>query len=356
MKSKVLLTLWANILISSMMLLLFINTNPTVDAKTDQLTVTYSFNGTQYFCGDNGQISLTITNADTSHQLKIVKAGIHFDWMQTNYYYFDNNSGNPVMLASGQSTNAFTPSFTIPTCTTISDHSWSLHIDYQEGGLWWSDETWDSATSTDFKIVDYSISVFPTSTTITQGSKATFTVTVTGQNGFSKSVRLSTTGVPSGASSSFSSQTISGSGTSTMTIEASSSAQTGSSSVIIAGTCGLLAHSKTTMTSITVNSGGILGSGSTAGISNGLVMILGIIIIVVIIGAVLGIIIMKRRKKPIVQQVYQQPQAQYPPPPPPQQPQYQPPSQYYSPPPPPSQYPPQPPQYPQQPPQYPPQK
>lgn len=306
MKNNIITGILSNVLISSFLLLLLISNTPLADAKSGQLELTYSLDDTQYFCGDSGQVSLTIKNIDSSHQLKIVRAGVHFDWQQSNYYYFDNNSGNPVMLASGQTTTVFKPSFSVPTCSTISDHSWNIHIEYQEGGLWWSDETASFTPKSDFKIVDYSISIFPTSATITQGSKATFTITITGQNGFSKSVSLSTIGEPPGASSSFSSQSISGSGTSTMTIEASSSTSTGSYSITITGVSEF-SSTKTTMTSITVNSAGILGGGggSIAGISTNLIVIISIILLVLIIGMVIGIVIVKRRKTIQMQPAYQ---------------------------------------------------
>ena len=96
---------------------------------------------------------------------------------------------------------------------------------------------------------DFSLSASPTSVTTTQGASGTSTISVAALNGFTGSVALSATGMPSGVTATFGS--ISKAGASTLTLTASSTAATGTSSVTITGTSGTLTH--TTTVSLTVN-------------------------------------------------------------------------------------------------------
>jgi hypothetical protein len=96
---------------------------------------------------------------------------------------------------------------------------------------------------------DFSLSASPTSVTVTQGGSGTSTITVNPVNGFSGSVSLSASGLPSGVTASFNP----GSTTtnSTLTLTASSTATTGTATVTVTGTSGSLTH--TTTISLTVN-------------------------------------------------------------------------------------------------------
>jgi hypothetical protein len=96
---------------------------------------------------------------------------------------------------------------------------------------------------------DFGIGASPTSASVTQGSSATDTITITPQNGFSGSVALSASGLPSGVTASFNPSSTTGS--STLTFTASSTATTGTSTVTITGVSGTLTHTATI--SLTVN-------------------------------------------------------------------------------------------------------
>jgi len=92
---------------------------------------------------------------------------------------------------------------------------------------------------------DFSISASPASQTVLQGNSTTYTVTVTPSGGFSGTVTLSASGLPSGASASFNPPTIIGSGSSTMTVTTSASTPPGTYTLTITGTSGNLTHSTT---------------------------------------------------------------------------------------------------------------
>jgi hypothetical protein len=84
---------------------------------------------------------------------------------------------------------------------------------------------------------------------VTQGSSATDTVTVTPENGFTGSVTFTASGLPSGVTASFS--PTSSTSSSLLTLTASSTATTGSSTVTITGTSG--STKATTTIALTVN-------------------------------------------------------------------------------------------------------
>ena len=96
---------------------------------------------------------------------------------------------------------------------------------------------------------NFSLSASPTSVTVTQGSSGSSTITVTPSGGFTGSVTLSASGLPSGVTASFGTNPTTS--TSSVTFTASATATTGTSTVTITGTSGSLTH--TTTISLTVN-------------------------------------------------------------------------------------------------------
>ena len=97
---------------------------------------------------------------------------------------------------------------------------------------------------------DYTLSASPSSLTVVQGNSGASTVTVNKINGFSGTVALSASGLPSGVTASF--NPASTTSTSTLTLTASSTATTGPATVTVTGASGSLTH--TTTISLTVSS------------------------------------------------------------------------------------------------------
>ena len=89
---------------------------------------------------------------------------------------------------------------------------------------------------------DFTIAATPGSQGVVQGNSTTYTVSVSPQNGFSGSVSLGASGLPSGASASFNPASIGGSGTSTLTVASTSSTPPGTYTLTITGTSGSLSH------------------------------------------------------------------------------------------------------------------
>lgn len=89
----------------------------------------------------------------------------------------------------------------------------------------------------------FSLAASPTSLSVVQGSSATDTITVTDVGGFTGSVTLAASGLPSGVTASFGTNPTTG--TSVLTLSASSTATLGTSTVTINGTSGTLTGSTT---------------------------------------------------------------------------------------------------------------
>lgn len=90
---------------------------------------------------------------------------------------------------------------------------------------------------------DFSITSSPPSQTIAQGSSTSYTSTVSGANGFAGAVALTATGLPTGATPTFTPSSVSGSGTATFSIATTSSTPAGTYPITITGTSGTLQHS-----------------------------------------------------------------------------------------------------------------
>ncbi len=96
---------------------------------------------------------------------------------------------------------------------------------------------------------DFTVSASPSSQTVTAGNPTTYTVTVGSQNSFSSAVSLSISGLPTGASGSFSPNPVTppanSSANSTLTVTTSTSTPAGTYTLTITGTSGSLSHPTT---------------------------------------------------------------------------------------------------------------
>ena len=96
---------------------------------------------------------------------------------------------------------------------------------------------------------DFSLAANPPSVASSSGAAASTTIAVTGAGGFSGNVALSASGLPAGASATFSAPSIAGGGSSTLTLTPGSAAP-GSYTVTVAAVSGSLSHSTTVAWSI----------------------------------------------------------------------------------------------------------
>jgi hypothetical protein len=109
---------------------------------------------------------------------------------------------------------------------------------------------------------DFTLSVSPSSLSVTQGASAGTTVTVAPSGGFAGTVALAAGGLPSGVTAAFNPSSTTT--TSTLTLAAGSTATTGSGSVTVTGSSGSLSHGVTvplTVSATSAPAGTASGSG-----------------------------------------------------------------------------------------------
>ena len=92
---------------------------------------------------------------------------------------------------------------------------------------------------------DFALASLPMSQTVTQGGTTTYTAAAAAANGFSGAVSFSVSGLPAGATGTFSPTSVTGSGTSTLTVSTAATTPTGAYTLTITGTSGTLTHSVT---------------------------------------------------------------------------------------------------------------
>src|SRR6267154_564610 len=161
-----------------------------------------------------------------------------------------SNLNSGAVEGSGTSSSTFTFNWTPPATAagTVNFYASGIALPHStnNNGIYTSTSMLTPAAAA---TPDYSLSALPTSLTLIQGSSGPSTITVAPVNGFTGSVGLSASGVPSGVTATFSPTNTTG--TSTLTLAASSTATTGTSTVTITGASGILSH--TTTVSLTVN-------------------------------------------------------------------------------------------------------
>jgi len=149
-----------------------------------------------------------------------------------------NATFSPTSVAgSGSSTMAVTTSSTTPTGT------FTITITGTSGTL--AHSTTVSLVVTSNAPPDFSISATPASLTVKRGKLGAYKVTITPINGFTGKVTFKVTGLPAHTGSRFNPTSITGSGTTTLTVGPQSAAPTGTFTLTITGTSGALVHSTT---------------------------------------------------------------------------------------------------------------
>jgi subtilisin family serine protease len=134
---------------------------------------------------------------------------------------------------------AGTAQITVVTAPSIAPGSFPLTITATSAGL--------SRTAATRLVVtpppDFALAATPSSRSAVVGSAATYTIAVTGKNGFAGTVGWSVAGLPSNVgTASFSPPTVTGSGSTTLTITTAASAPTGTYALTVTGTSGAISH------------------------------------------------------------------------------------------------------------------
>lgn len=154
-------------------------------------------------------------------------------------------------LPSGQATWSFAPAtvtggagtaqLTLTTSASLAPGTYSLTATGTSGALVHTAKVALTVTAPP----DFGLSVTPSSATATAGLSASATVSVSSLRGFAGSVAVSASGLPSGATATFSRTPVTAPGSSTLTIRTTRTATRGTFSIIIRGTSGTLVHQAT---------------------------------------------------------------------------------------------------------------
>jgi hypothetical protein len=209
--------------------------NFSLSASPSSLTVTQ---------GSSGNSTITVTpsggfTGSVSLSTSALPAGV------TASFGTNPTTGSSVVTFTASSTaTTGTSSVTITGVSGTLSHTTSISLTI-------------NATATP----NFSLSASPSSLSVTQGSSGNSTITVSPSGGFTGSVTLSNSALPSGVTASFGTNPTTS--TSVLTFTASSTATTGTSTITITGVSGTLSH--TTTISLTINAAG----GSTNLIVNG---------------------------------------------------------------------------------------
>jgi hypothetical protein len=153
-------------------------------------------------------------------------------------------SGLPAYATASFSSTSIAPggtpsTLTVTTTSSTPSGSLTLTITGTSGVL-------THSVTVVLSVSDFTLSVGPSSASVTPGGTATYTVSETALNGFTGTVNLSVSGLPAGATSSLNPTAITGSGSSTLTVQTSSKTPAGSATLTIAGKSGSLTQSTTT--------------------------------------------------------------------------------------------------------------
>jgi hypothetical protein len=160
-------------------------------------------------------------------------------------------SGLPTGATGSFSPNpsATSSTLSVSTTTAVAAGSYTLTITGTSGTL--------SHTTTVTLVVnaapnpDFTITATPASRTVVRGNSTTYTVTIGAVNGFTGRVTFSASGLPNRATATFSPTSVTGSGSTTMTISTRRQTTVGTFVLTITGVSGTLSHSTTV--SLTTN-------------------------------------------------------------------------------------------------------
>jgi uncharacterized membrane protein len=156
-------------------------------------------------------------------------------------------NANPVFYSMAQ--NQFAGGIAVYHDTTSGNNSvpgvvgFTAGVGYDQATGWGSVDAsnlvnfWNNNATPDF-----TLAATPASQSVNQGSTATYTVTQTALGGYSGTVTLSVSGLPTGATATFTPASLTGSGTSSLAIITAASTPTGNYSLTITGTDGVLTH------------------------------------------------------------------------------------------------------------------
>jgi len=130
-----------------------------------------------------------------------------------------------------------TSQLTVTTLATAPPGTYSLKVTGTSGST-----TRIVTVSLNVTARDFTLSASPSTVTVVRGQTASYTITTGSLGGFAGSVSLSVTGVPTGATATFSANPISTPGSSILRVRTTSRTPRGTVTIVVTGTSGSLIH------------------------------------------------------------------------------------------------------------------
>jgi len=231
--------------------ILSVATSQSTAAGTYQLTVT----GTGGSAGHSATATLVVNSppdfsiaVSPNSQAVVVGTGVVYTATLTAA----NGFMGPVALTVGGLPTGTAGTFSPPTITGSGNATLSITTSgstppgaYQFTVTATSNGLVHSATTTFIvnAAPDFGVTISPTSQTILAGTGVNYGAAISGLNGFTGAVTFSVAGLPTGAGGTFSPTTITGTGTATLSIMTTGSAQSGTYQLTVTGSSGALVHS-----------------------------------------------------------------------------------------------------------------
>jgi hypothetical protein len=183
-------------------------------------TATYTVTATP-FNGYSGTVNLTVSGCPTGATCSV----------------------NPTSIPLPPAGNS---TLTVQTSSSTPTGNYTVTVSGNDGSV-------THTTSVTVVVSGFTVTAIPASLTVKKGGRAIYTASVVAMNGFNGVVTFSVSGLPSGATASFNPTTVTGAGSSTMTVSTSNKT-TGTFSLMIKGTSG--AEVKSATVSLTVSKNG----------------------------------------------------------------------------------------------------
>jgi len=163
-------------------------------------------------------------------------------------------TGVTVTFGTNPITGAGTSTLTLTVASTAATGTSTITVTGTSGST--VETTTVSLTVTAAASPNFTLSASPTSVSVVQGNNGTSTITTTVSGGFNSAITLSASGQPTGVTVGFSPTSITGAGTSTMTLTVGSTTAPGTHTITVTGTSGSTTHTATVSLTVTASSTG----------------------------------------------------------------------------------------------------
>jgi len=163
-------------------------------------------------------------------------------------------TGVTVTFGTNPITGAGISTLTLTVASTAATGTSTITVTGTSGST--VETTTVSLTVTAAASPNFTLSASPTSVSVVQGNNGTSTITTTVSGGFNSAITLSASGQPTGVTVGFSPTSITGAGTSTMTLTVGSTTAPGTHTITVTGTSGSTTHTATVSLTVTASSTG----------------------------------------------------------------------------------------------------